>query len=27
MASADERRWVRETIDAHLRRHMPELAG
>jgi hypothetical protein len=27
MASADERRWVRETIDEHLRRHMPELAG
>jgi hypothetical protein len=27
MATADERRWVRETIDAHLRRHMPELTG
>ena len=26
MASADERRWLRETIDAHLREHMPELA-
>lgn len=27
MASGDERRWVRETIDAHLREHIPELAG
>ena len=27
MASADERRRLRETIDEHLRRHMPELAG
>ena len=25
MAGADERRWVRETIDAHVRRHMPDL--
>ena len=27
MASAEERRWVRATIDEHLRRHMPDLAG
>jgi hypothetical protein len=27
MASADERRWVRSTIDAHLARHQPDLAG
>jgi hypothetical protein len=27
MASAEEQRWVRETIEAHLRRFMPELAG
>jgi hypothetical protein len=27
MASPDEQRWVRETIDAHLRRFIPELAG
>jgi hypothetical protein len=26
MASADERRWVRATIDGHLREHIPELA-
>jgi len=26
MASADERRWVRETIAAHLERFLPELA-
>lgn len=26
MASPDERRWVRETIAAHLERHIPELA-
>jgi hypothetical protein len=25
MATPDERRWVRETIDAHIRRHLPEL--
>jgi hypothetical protein len=25
MASADEQRWVRETIDAHVERHIPEL--
>jgi hypothetical protein len=25
MASAEELAWVRETIDAHLRRHIPEL--
>ena len=27
LASSDERRWLRETLDAHLRAHMPELAG
>ena len=27
MASADEQRWVRETIEAHLRRFIPQLAG
>jgi hypothetical protein len=27
MADADTQRWVRETIDEHLRRYMPELAG
>lgn len=27
MANPDEQRWVRETIDAHLREHIPELAG
>lgn len=27
MASAEEQRWVRETIDAHVRRFIPELAG
>jgi hypothetical protein len=26
MASAEELAWVRETINAHLRRHIPELA-
>jgi hypothetical protein len=26
MASAEEKRWVRETIAAHLERHIPELA-
>lgn len=26
MGNADERRWVRETINAHLRDHIPELA-
>jgi hypothetical protein len=26
MADQDTQRWVRETIDAHLRRHQPELA-
>src|ERR687894_1263534 len=25
MASAEERQWLRETLDAHLREHMPEL--
>jgi hypothetical protein len=25
MASAEEQRWVRETIDAHVERHIPEL--
>ena len=25
MASTDERRWVRETIEMHLERHHPEL--
>ncbi|HET8592689.1 MAG TPA: hypothetical protein VFL56_03425 [Solirubrobacterales bacterium] len=25
MADASEQRWVRETIDAHLERHIPEL--
>ena len=27
MADAETQRWVRETIDAHLRRHIPELIG
>ena len=27
MASAEEQRWVRETIEAHLRRFIPALAG
>jgi len=27
MADSDTQRWVRETIDEHLRRHIPELAG
>lgn len=26
MASPDERRWVRQTMAAHLERHLPELA-
>jgi len=26
MADSDEQRWVRETIAAHLERHIPELA-
>jgi hypothetical protein len=26
MATADEQRWVRETIAAHLEQHIPELA-
>ena len=25
MASSDEQRWVRETIDRHVEQHMPEL--
>ena len=27
MADADTQRWVRETIERHLREHIPELAG
>jgi hypothetical protein len=27
MADADTQRWVRQTIEEHLRRHIPELAG
>lgn len=27
MADTDTRRWVRETIESHLREHQPELAG
>ena len=27
MADSDTRRWIRETIEAHLREHQPELAG
>ena len=27
MADAETQRWVRQTIDAHLRRYIPELAG
>jgi hypothetical protein len=27
MADAETQRWVRQTIDAHLQRHIPELAG
>ena len=27
MADAETQRWVRQTIDEHLRRHIPELAG
>jgi len=26
MADSDEKRWVRETINAHLEQHIPELA-
>jgi hypothetical protein len=25
MADSDEQRWVRETISAHIERHIPEL--
>ena len=27
MADAESQRWVRETIESHLREHIPELAG
>jgi hypothetical protein len=27
MADAETQRWVRETMDAHVRAHIPELAG
>jgi hypothetical protein len=27
MADAETQRWVRQTIDSHLERHIPELAG
>jgi hypothetical protein len=27
MADRDTRRWVRETLDAHLREHQPEILG
>lgn len=27
MAEAETQRWVRQTIDRHLERHIPELAG
>jgi hypothetical protein len=27
MASSDEQRWVRETIDRHVERHIPDLVG
>ncbi|MGZ8666125.1 MAG: hypothetical protein ACXWZM_03310 [Solirubrobacterales bacterium] len=27
MADADTQRWVRETIDRHVQRYLPELAG
>lgn len=27
MADAETQRWVRETIDGHIERHIPELAG
>jgi hypothetical protein len=27
MADAETQRWVRQTIDTHLERYMPELAG
>jgi hypothetical protein len=27
MADSDTQRWVRQTIDDHLRRYIPELAG
>ena len=26
MASSEERRWVRETLDEHLRTHLPDLS-
>ncbi len=27
MADSDTQRWVRETIDLHVQRYLPELAG
>jgi hypothetical protein len=27
MASGDERRWLRDTLDAHVREHQPELGA
>ena len=27
MADSETRRWIRETIEAHLREHQPDLAG
>jgi len=27
MADAETQRWVRETLAAHVERHIPELAG
>jgi hypothetical protein len=27
MASGDERRWIRDTIERHLAEHQPELSG
>jgi hypothetical protein len=27
MADAETQRWVRRTIEEHLRRHIPDLAG
>src|SRR3954451_92201 len=27
MATGDERRWIRDTIERHLAEHQPELAG
>jgi hypothetical protein len=27
MASGDERRWIGETVEQHLAKHQPELAG